>query len=110
MGGPGGVPFPVSPPNNDGFLEALIRLKCSAADKISRLAFATSSFRPVTTKTGSSPRTGVLMYVLVFARKAFILHPENKIESIVNKKFLNYWKDHSVNKVNKVKKGLRRLD
>lgn len=60
-GGPGGVPLPVSPPSRDGFLDALIKLKCSAADKISRLALATSSLRPVTTKTGSSPRTGVLM-------------------------------------------------
>lgn len=61
MGGPGGVPFPVKPPNNEGFRDALIKLKCSAADKISRLALATSSLRPVTTNTGSSPRTGVLM-------------------------------------------------
>ena len=55
--------------------EARICEKWSAADRISRLAQATSSLRPVTTKTGSSPRTGVLMYVLVFARKALILHP-----------------------------------
>jgi hypothetical protein len=62
VGGPGTlVPFPVKPPNKEGFRDARIRLKCSAADKISRFAFATSSFRPVTTKTGSSPRTGVLM-------------------------------------------------
>lgn len=61
VGGPGGVPLPVNPPNNEGFRDALIKLKCSAADKISLLAFATSSLRPVTTKTGSSPRTGVLM-------------------------------------------------
>lgn len=93
VGGPGGVPFPVSPPNNDGFLEALIRLKCSAADKISRLAFATSSFRPVTTKTGSSPRTGVLMYVLVFARNAFILHPEIRLKVL---KILLRTKNYSI--------------
>ncbi|CRL07561.1 CLUMA_CG020526, isoform A [Clunio marinus] len=61
VGGPGGVPFPVNPPNNEGFRDALIKLKCSAADKISRFALATSSLRPVTTKTGSSPRTGVLI-------------------------------------------------
>lgn len=78
VGGPGGVPvvFPVNPPNNDGLRDARIKLKCSAADKISRFALATSSLRPVTTKTGSSPRTGVLIYVLVFALNAFILHPE----------------------------------
>jgi hypothetical protein len=75
VGGPGGVPLPVSPPNSDGFREALIKLKCSAADKISRFALATSSLRPVTTKTGSSPLTGVLMYVFVFALNALILHP-----------------------------------
>lgn len=61
-GGPGTVVvLPVKLPIKDGRLEALIRLKCSAADKISLLAFATSSLRPVTTKTGSSPRTGVLI-------------------------------------------------
>jgi hypothetical protein len=74
-GGPGGVPFPVSPPSNDGLRDARIKLKCSAAERISRFALATSSLRPVTTKTGSSPRTGVLMYVLVFARRALILQP-----------------------------------
>ena len=56
--------------------EARICEKWSAAERISRLASATSSFRPVTTKTGSSPRTGVLMYVLVLARRALILQPE----------------------------------
>ena len=43
------------------FRWARICEKCSAADTISRLAAATSSFLPVTTNTGSSPRTGVLM-------------------------------------------------
>lgn len=62
---------------------ARIWLKCSAAERISLLAEATSSFRPVTTKTGSSPLTGVLMYVLVFARRALILHPVCISESIV---------------------------
>lgn len=66
------------PPFNDGFRDARIKLKCSAADRISRFAFDTSSLRPVTTNTGSSPRTGVLIYVFVFARSAFILHPERK--------------------------------
>lgn len=65
-------------PFNDGFRDARIKLKCSAADKISRFAFDTSSLRPVTTNTGSSPRTGVFIYVFVFARSAFILHPVNK--------------------------------
>ena len=65
------------------FLEARIWEKWSAADRISRLARATSSLRPVTTKTGSSPRTGVLMYVLVLARNALILHPE-KMNNFVN--------------------------
>jgi hypothetical protein len=60
--------------------DALICEKCSAADSISRLALATSSLRPVTTNTGSSPRTGVFMYVLVLARKALILQPETNIE------------------------------
>uniref|UniRef100_A0A131YTY6 Uncharacterized protein n=1 Tax=Rhipicephalus appendiculatus TaxID=34631 RepID=A0A131YTY6_RHIAP len=54
---------------------ARIWLKCSAAERISRFAAATSSFRPVTTNTGSSPRTGVFMYVLVLARRALILQP-----------------------------------
>lgn len=49
--------------------------KCSAAEMISRLAMATSSRRPVTMNTGSSPRTGVLMYVLVLALNALILQP-----------------------------------
>ena len=66
------------------FLEARIWEKWSAADRISRLARATSSLRPVTTKTGSSPRTGVLMYVLVLARNALILHPEKWIISYIN--------------------------
>ena len=35
---------------------------------------------PVTTNTGSSPRTGVLMYVFVFARRALILHPDKKMK------------------------------
>lgn len=61
MGGPGGVPLPVRPPKIEGLREARIREKCSAAERISRFALETSSLRPVTTKTGSSPRTGVLM-------------------------------------------------
>lgn len=60
-GGPGGVLAPEPRPAKLFFRDALIWLKCSAADKISRLALATSSFLPVTTNTGSSPRTGVLM-------------------------------------------------
>lgn len=64
--------------------EALICVKWSAADKISCLAASTSSLRPVTTNTGSSPRTGVLIYVLVFARKAFILQPpKTKFHSMI---------------------------
>ena len=59
----------------DAFRVARICEKCSAAARISRFAMATSSRRPVTTKTGSSPRTGVLMYVFVFARNALILQP-----------------------------------
>lgn len=74
-GGPGGDKPPSSPPRLV-FREALICEKCSAAERISRFALATSSLRPVTTKTGSSPRTGVLMYVFVLARSALILHPE----------------------------------
>lgn len=35
--------------------------KCSAAETISRFAISTSSLRPVTMNTGSSPLTGVLM-------------------------------------------------
>ena len=50
-------------------------LKWSAALRISRLACSTSPGFPVTTKVGSSPRTGVLMYVPVLARRALILHP-----------------------------------
>lgn len=73
-GGPAVVPLPERPPSA-GLRDARIKLKCSAADNISRLALATSSLRPVTTNTGSSPRTGVLMYVLVLARSAFILQP-----------------------------------
>ena len=38
---------------------------------------------PVTTNTGSSPRTGVLMYVLVFALRAFILQPEKEKHLLV---------------------------
>lgn len=80
IGGPGGD-SPIRP-----FLrDARICEKCSAADRISRFAFATSSLRPVTTKTGSSPRTGVLMYVLVFARSALILQPETKQNLILKK-------------------------
>jgi hypothetical protein len=78
LGGPLG-PAVVTDDELDTLLfrrDALIWLKCSAAERISRFAMATSSFRPVTTKTGSSPRTGVLMYVLVLALKALILHPE----------------------------------
>ena len=62
-------------PTNPDRLDALICEKCSAAERISRLAAATSSLRPVTTKTGSSPRTGVLMYLFVLALSALILHP-----------------------------------
>ena len=58
--------------------------KWSAALSISAFARATSSFRPVTTKTGSSPRTGVFMYVLVLALKAFILQPKMEI-------YIYYW-------------------
>lgn len=62
----GGGTSPVVPtmphwPTSPERLEALICEKCSAAERISLLAAATSSLRPVTTKTGSSPRTGVLM-------------------------------------------------
>jgi hypothetical protein len=62
------------------WLEALLReariwVKWSAAARISLLAEATSSGRPVITNTGSSPREGVLMYVFVFALRAFILQP-----------------------------------
>lgn len=60
-GGPGGVLVPEPRPAKLFLREALIWEKCSAADRISRLALATSSLRPVTTNTGSSPRTGVLM-------------------------------------------------
>lgn len=74
-GGPGGVLAPEPKPARLFFLEARICEKCSAADRISLLALATSSLRPVTTNTGSSPRTGVLMYVFVFARRALILQP-----------------------------------
>ena len=56
--------------------DARICEKWSAALNISAFAKATSSLRPVTTKTGSSPLTGVLMYVLVFARNALILQPK----------------------------------
>lgn len=71
VGGPGGERVPAM------FLrEALIWEKCSAAESISFFALVTSSLRPVTTNTGSSPRTGVLMYVLVLARRALILQPE----------------------------------
>lgn len=78
-GGPGGVLVPDVRPVARLFLrEARICEKCSAAERISRFAFATSSLRPVTTNTGSSPRTGVLMYVLVLARRALILHPGTK--------------------------------
>ena len=66
------VPAPTTPPLR---LDARIWEKCSAAERISRLAAPTSSLRPVTTKTGSSPRTGVLMYVLVLALSALILQP-----------------------------------
>ena len=71
-GRPPGLPAPLA-------LSRLARiwLKCSEAERISRLAAATSSRRPVTTKTGSSPRTGVLMYVLVLARSALIFEPVN---------------------------------
>lgn len=73
-GGPGREPPP--PPGAPALQrDALIMEKCSAADTISRLAISTSSLRPVTMNTGSSPLTGVLMYVLVFARKALILQP-----------------------------------
>src|SRR6218665_1688605 len=87
VGAPAGPPPPPTegaPPTEDTlFVGLLVRLrrlariwlKCSAAERISRLAEATSSRRPVTTKTGSSPLTGVLMYVFVLARRAFILHP-----------------------------------
>uniref|UniRef100_A0A182Q890 Uncharacterized protein n=1 Tax=Anopheles farauti TaxID=69004 RepID=A0A182Q890_9DIPT len=50
-------------------------LKWSAADRISCFARVTSSFVPVMTKIGSSPRIGVLMKVLVLARSALILQP-----------------------------------
>lgn len=64
--------------------EARICVKCSAAAKISRFAAETSSGRPVITKTGSSPRTGVLMYVFVFALRALILQPEVEREGNVH--------------------------
>lgn len=82
-GGPGGAEPdpPPPPPPRLLFLEARICEKCSAADKISRLALATSSLRPVTTNTGSSPRTGVLMYVFVLARNALILQPATNKKS-----------------------------
>lgn len=74
-------PCPTRPLRRD----ARICEKWSAAERISLRAAATSSLRPVTTKTGSSPRTGVLMYVLVLARNALILQPvqadENKSTS-----------------------------
>ena len=76
-GGPGGAPRRAP---SDDLREARIWEKCSAAERISRLARATSSLRPVTTKTGSSPRTGVLMYVLVLARRALILQPVDRKE------------------------------
>lgn len=76
-GGPAGVPLPETP-LIDGLRDARIKLKCWAAEMISRFAFETSSLRPVTTNTGSSPRTGVLMYVLVFALNALILQPANR--------------------------------
>lgn len=60
-GGPGGVLAPEPKPAKLFLREALICEKCSAADRISLLALATSSFLPVTTNTGSSPLTGVLM-------------------------------------------------
>lgn len=77
-GGPGGVLVPEPRPARLFLRDARICEKCSAAERISRFALATSSLRPVTTNTGSSPRTGVLMYVFVFARSALILHPETK--------------------------------
>ncbi len=73
LGGPGAVAFPFK--LLFLFREARIMEKCSAAEMISLRAMATSSRLPVTTKTGSSPRTGVLIYVLVFARRALILQP-----------------------------------
>lgn len=68
------------------FLCARICEKCSAAEIISRFARVTSSFLPVTTNTGSSPRTGVLMYVFVLARRALILQPGRKQQNIVHVK------------------------
>ena len=84
------------------FLEARIWEKCSAAERISRLASPTSSLRPVTTNTGSSPRTGVLMYVFVFARSALILHPEikEKLEKIKSgKEGVKVYKIENLNQV-----------
>ena len=60
--------------------QRFIKITCekwSAALSISVFARATSSFRPVTTNTGSSPRTGVFIYVFVFALKALILQPKS---------------------------------
>lgn len=63
-GGPGiappvpGAPVPVAPALQR---DARIMEKCSAAETISRLAISTSSLRPVTMNTGSSPLTGVFM-------------------------------------------------
>lgn len=57
-----GFPGPVAADRGPAlFREALMREKCSAAERISLFAIATSSFRPVTTKMGCSPLTGVLM-------------------------------------------------
>lgn len=57
-----GMPGPVTAVRGLILLrDALMREKCSAADRISLLAIATSSLRPVTTKTGCSPLTGVFM-------------------------------------------------
>ncbi|TNN75617.1 hypothetical protein EYF80_014167 [Liparis tanakae] len=54
-------------PHLDGGLSGQARImeKCSAAEMISLLAMATSSLLPVTTNTGSSPRTGVLIAALI---------------------------------------------
>lgn len=56
------------------------------------MATLTSSGLPVIMNIGSSPRTGVLMYVFVLARKAFILHPKQREgDKTIVRKITSVW-------------------
>ncbi len=93
------------------FRSSLTEVKCWEADNISVFTLRTSSRRPVIIKTGSSPETGVWIYVEDFARNNFILEPKSQTYNTltVNSLFIlkNYYIDKNLTKKPKYKQKLR---